>query len=75
MANIAEGFGRYTLKDSKQYYIAARASAAEVQSHLYIALDQSYVDRNAFDAAFQQSVLVNKLINGLIKHTRELMDS
>ena len=33
MAYIAEGFGRYGFKDSKQFYIVARGSITETQSH------------------------------------------
>ena len=33
-ANIAEGFGRNTNKDKRNFYIIARGSAFETQSHL-----------------------------------------
>lgn len=36
-ANIAEGFGRYHLKDSVKFYYNARGSLLEVKSHLLIA--------------------------------------
>jgi four helix bundle protein len=75
MANIAEGFGRYSLKESKQFFTDARGSNAELQSHMYVVLDQSYITENKFNEIYQQSVLVNKLINGLITNTRKLIDS
>jgi four helix bundle protein len=36
-ANIAEGFGRYHYKESKQFYYMARGSLLETKSHLLIA--------------------------------------
>lgn len=39
MANIAEGFGRKSAKEFANFLNIAHASAYEVQSHLYIALD------------------------------------
>ena len=69
MANIAEGFGRYGLKDSKQFYIIARGSVAETQSHLYVLKDAGFIEQGEFDETYSQTVFVNKLINGLIKAT------
>ncbi|NIM89926.1 MAG: four helix bundle protein [Candidatus Aminicenantes bacterium] len=42
MANIAEGFSRRSNNEFIQFLFFAISSAAEVQSHLYIALDQEY---------------------------------
>ncbi|OHB48661.1 MAG: hypothetical protein A2106_02180 [Planctomycetes bacterium GWF2_40_8] len=43
MANIAEGFARRTNKEFTNFLGIAHASAAELQSHLYVALDQDYI--------------------------------
>ena len=45
MANIAEGFGRKSRKEFANFLNMAHGSAAELQSHLYIALDIGYIDR------------------------------
>ena len=42
MANIAEGFVRRSNKEFVQFLFIAMSSSAEVQSHLYIAVDQGY---------------------------------
>ncbi len=42
IANIAEGYGRKTNKDFAHFLVIAHGSAAETQSHLYIALDLNY---------------------------------
>jgi four helix bundle protein len=41
MANIAEGHGRRSDKEFANFLNMARGSVEEVQSHLYVALDQS----------------------------------
>ena len=48
MANTAEGFIRRSDREFTQFLFIAMSSAAEVQSHLYIALDQGYVDQRQF---------------------------
>jgi len=45
MANIAEGFSRKTNKEFIQFLFIAKSSAAELQSHLYIAMDQGYITK------------------------------
>lgn len=48
MANIAEGFDRQTRKEFSQFLKYSSASASEVQSHLYVALDQEYISECDF---------------------------
>jgi len=68
MANISEGFGRYSFKDSKQFFTMARGSVLETQSHLYIILDRKTISAESFENIYEQSCKVSKLINGLIKN-------
>src|SRR5947208_5161292 len=49
MANIAEGFGRRSDREFANFLNMAHGSAAEVQSHLYVALDLAYITRQTFD--------------------------
>jgi len=70
MANIAEGFVRRSTKEFIQFLFIAISSAAEVQSHLYIALDQGYIDQNQFDEIYQQANKTGMIISGLIKYLR-----
>jgi len=48
MANIAEGLVRRSDREFTQFLYISMSSAAEVQSHLYIALDQGYIDQDQF---------------------------
>ena len=69
-SNIAEGFSRDTIKDKCQFYTLAQGSLTELQSQLLISRDLSYLTREDFNQIANQTVIVNKLINGLkrIKH-------
>jgi four helix bundle protein len=70
MANIAEGFSRQSNKEFVQFLFIAKSSAAEVQSHLYIALDQRYIEQNHFDSLFHSLEKIQKQISNLIKYLK-----
>ena len=70
MANIAEGFIRRSDKEFIQFLFIAMSSAAEVQSHLYVALDQDYIDHKQFDKVYEQARKTAMLISGFIKYLR-----
>lgn len=70
MANIAEGFIRRSNKEFIQFLFIAMSSAAEVQSHLYVALDQGYIEQKHFDDIYEQANKTAKIISGLIKYLR-----
>ncbi len=70
MANIAEGFSRHSDKEFIQFLFIAMSSSAEVQSHLYIALNQGYIDKEQFNEIYTQADKTAKLISGLIKYLR-----
>ena len=70
MANIAEGFSRQSNKEFVQFLFIAKSSAAEVQSHLYIALDQRYIEQNQFDSLFHSLEKIQKQISNLIKYLK-----
>ena len=68
MANVAEGFERRSDKDFANFLNIARSSAAEVQSHLYVALDQEYIDRERFEATYDKLEETSRMIFGLVRH-------
>jgi len=70
MANIAEGFVRRSDKELVQFLFIAMSSAAEVQSHLYIALDQGYIDERKFQEVYNQAEKTGKMISAFIKYLR-----
>jgi four helix bundle protein len=68
MANIAEGFARKSNREFIQYLFISKSSAAEVQSELYVALDQGYISQNLFDNIYNQANTVSKMDSGFIKY-------
>lgn len=70
MANIAEGFVRRSNKEFMQFLFIAMSSVAEVQSHLYIAVDQGYVAKDTFESLYKQADKTARIISGLIKYFR-----
>lgn len=63
-ANIAEAFGRRTKKDKANFYVFARGSAFETQSHLCYAKDVGYIDGNKRDELVEK---YNELIHDINK--------
>jgi len=70
MSNIAEGFSRKSNKEFIQYLFISKSSAAEVQSQLYVALDQNYINKETFNNIYAQAETVSKLNSGFIKYLR-----
>ena len=70
MANIAEGFVRRSNKEFTQFLLIAMSSAAEAQSHMYIAMDQDYVSKSMFDWIYEQANKTARITSGLIKYLR-----
>jgi four helix bundle protein len=66
-SNIAEGFGKRTIKEKVQFYSMAQASLTELQNQLFISKDVGYIASHRFNEIWNQSVVVHKLITGLIK--------
>ena len=65
-ANIAEGLARRSDKEFTHYLFTAKGSVAEVESHLYIVLDQGYVHEDDFRQMFDLAELYAKQVSGLI---------
>jgi four helix bundle protein len=68
MANIAEGFARKGNREFVQFLFIAKASAAELRSHLYVALDQGYMKREQFDALYEDIDKVQRKLSNFIKY-------
>ena len=68
MSNIAEGFDARTDAEFIRFLGYARRSATELQSQLYIALDQSYIAQEEFDQIYAQATKTKSLIGGFIRY-------
>lgn len=70
MLNIAEGFARKTSREFMQFLVVAHGSAAEVQSALYVALDQFYISQSQFESIYKRADETSKLIMGFSSYLR-----
>jgi four helix bundle protein len=77
MANIAEGFGRRTKKEFANFLNMAHGSAAEVQCHLYVALDLNYISHEDFHVLSERIEEVSKMTQGFMNYLNnsKLQDS
>jgi len=73
MANIAEGFDGGSHREFLKFLAYALRSTTEVQSHLYVAFDQNYIDQQAFSRLFDLSVQVKNLISGFVRYLRSTL--
>jgi len=71
MANIAEGFETQQRRRFVNFLRIANASVAEVKSHLYVGLDQGYMNKSDFDNIYSQAQTVGKLIGGFIAYLQK----
>jgi four helix bundle protein len=70
MANIAEGFDSRSNSEFIQFLYYALRSASELQSHFYVALDQSYVVESQFAETYEETSKVKSMIFGFIDYLR-----
>lgn len=71
-SNIAEGFGRHGIKEKIQFYYLAQSSLSEVQNQVIIAKDVGYINDEVFNEIWNQSIIVHKLLTGLIKSLKRV---
>ena len=65
MANIAEGFERGGHSESEHFLSIAKASCAELRSHLHIALDAGHLKEPEFNQLLAEAAEVGQIIGGL----------
>jgi four helix bundle protein len=65
MSNIAEGFERGKPREYLHFLSIAKASCAEVRSHLYVALDTGHIDQPTFAHLSDSANEIGRIIGGL----------
>ncbi len=72
-SNIAEGFSRQSYKEKAQFYFIALGSVTELQNQLLIAKDVAYITEKQFQDIAKQTIVVHKIVNGLIKSSKAII--
>jgi four helix bundle protein len=68
MHNIAEGFDSETNREFVRFLRYSKRSCSEVQSELYIALDQNYINQDEFQDVYNHASRTRAAIRGFIKY-------
>ena len=68
MHNIAEGFDGGSNAEFIKFLRYSQRSCSEVQSQLYVALDQGYLNREEFDLIYAQAELTHAKVGGFIRY-------
>lgn len=71
MGNVAEGFDRGGDKEFIQFLSISKGSCGEVKSHLYVALDQQYVNSTQFDRLYKSADEVGRLLAGFMAYLKQ----
>jgi len=71
MHNIAEGFDAETNAEFIRFLRYAKRSCTEVQSELYVALDEEYIDTNEFKNVYEQATRTRAAIRGFINYLKK----
>lgn len=72
-SNIAEGFGRQTIKEKVQFYYQAHGSLTEVKNQLILAKDLHYISKEEFDKIMDTLIISHKLLQGLLRKTKSFL--
>ena len=71
MGNVAEGFERGGDKEFIQFLSISKGSCGEVKSHLYVALDQQYVNDAQFNRLYSSADEVGRLLAGFMAYLKQ----
>ena len=71
---VSEGFDSGSDKSFINFLNYSYRSASEVQSLLYVVLDQKYILKNEFDFLYEKCKDIKNLIGGLIQYLKKKKD-
>ena len=70
MHNIAEGFDSESNPEFIRFLRYAKRSCTEVQSELYLALDENYITSNEFKDTYDLAARTRAAIYGFMKYLK-----
>jgi four helix bundle protein len=72
-SNIAEGFGRQTIKEKIQFYYQAQGSLTEIKNQLITSKDLDYITQTDFLDVANQANIAHQLLQGLITKSKSFI--
>lgn len=70
-SNIAEGFSRQSKKEKLQFYYMSKGSLTELQNQILVARDVGHINNDKFSKIAEQTIVVGKLLTGLIRSLKK----
>lgn len=67
LLNIAEGAGKYSKRDKRNFYTIARGSVHECVAILRLLRVRGFFDAEKFDNLYNQLDIISRMLSGLIK--------
>jgi len=71
MANISEGFDSGSRAEFIRFLSYAQRSCSELQSEIYVALDQEYITKDEFDEIYSLASKARSKIGAFIKYLKQ----
>ncbi len=62
-ANIAEGFGRDTVKDKQHFYTIAYGSLLEVKNFIYLSVELGFLIKDDAQSIINEILVLQKMLN------------
>jgi four helix bundle protein len=75
MHNIAEGFDAESNQEFIRFLRYAKRSCSEVQSELYVALDNQYITKTQFEDVYEQARQTRATIRGFINYLNKYKET
>ena len=72
MHNIAEGYDSESNAEFIRFLVYSKRSCTEIQSQLYLALDQKYIDQVDFERIYNKANETRVVIKGFIKYLKKV---
>lgn len=73
-ANVAEGQGRDSKRDSLRFLAIANGSRLELETHLFIAHRLGYIAQDVRDQLLEQTAEIGRVQQGLVRRLRAAIE-
>lgn len=71
VANIAEGFGRFTFDDKANRYTIARGECSETMALVHVGRRLKYISEEDSVKLIEKTTSIGKMLSGLIRSSRD----